>query len=787
MQELQISRGKLSVRRMVQELLPGELFVDYSRGAPYDTKTNSYELFVGTKEDGPIKIGGQGVLSFIGKIEGKDLPEKPVAGGIYYVTQDIELNDKKDPSGVNRPEFRAGDLAIYIGELDKTDKSGIDNSVYRALGIFDETAPGWIRIGNGGGYAYQVIFDNNNTNYTATNVQEALVEADRNKLAYGGVKFGKNLTVGSKDLHGQDVILTDAAEDTKLNLSEIFGKISAGYYYSVGELARNKNLVIYLTNDKDDESNSSEKLVLNEGDFIAVTSKVTSNDEPLTESDIIVTKISGGTHDAARIYVDADDLERNDSFKKSSEKRDDALNADAAVNSVQEALADLFKTKADLNDQGKILLSQLPDTLVQSMEFCGSFGSGMGKITNSETGAIEVKPFSLPTAKDKHNDDTSTSEEGTKIVQGDYFIYAGGQVDLKDYSSLSIGSTEGFINPGDWLVYNGSGATPEWSVIDNTSPIKSIIVRDDFHEGGVNDDKLDQSTMDGDVKFFGSKREIGNETTGEKHEITQVELETNHGDTIIIHVDHAALIEAEEAVGTIYKEDGGRSLVKTGLSENNDIFRIEEKDGIVITGREVELEEGEKVALKDVKLIQNEAQTKEIEIKLPRGSGTLARLEDTGLTEGKNFYIPRFRKDTDGNIALTASPIELVEHTELGDSQNVRGFIFHGDRTAGSTFKSDAAIIFQNNDKWNSVVQVMPKESGIILNTNSIIDCGEWDDDGVHFENEGAQNVYFGGKQLGMESTSIQTKEYIEYISGLKDEDGVEGIDAFIGEGSGSN
>ena len=117
MQQLQISRGKLEVRALHKALLNGELFLDYTHGSKYDDKNLTYELFAGCNGEA-IKIGGQGVLSFIRALDANEnLPTDPIKGGIYYVTHDIQIgNGNNTVGGTDIPEFREGDLAIYVGE-----------------------------------------------------------------------------------------------------------------------------------------------------------------------------------------------------------------------------------------------------------------------------------------------------------------------------------------------------------------------------------------------------------------------------------------------------------------------------------------------------------------------------------------------------------------------------------------------------------------------------------------------------------------------------------------------
>lgn len=748
MQQIQISRGKLNVRRGVEELLNGELFIDYTRGKRYDsTDANSYELFAGVNGQ-TIKLGGQGVLSFIRatdeELDGDGLPKKPVTGGIYYISKDIQLKSDKDSSGKDTPEFRAGDLAVYVGEeLHDSELEAITN---RFGGTFDE-APGWVRINNGGGDAYEVTFNPDNTNFqeTTTNVQAALVEIDRTKLAYGGIKVEYDATAGAVDLNGNDVIdkdllgKADANGDYTISKEDFFKVVKAGYYYSIGTIPAGSKVKIQLV--AGENSETEDKFIeLEEGDFVAVTSKVTSNDVPLTASDVTLTKIAGGTHDADRINYTAGG--RNKTYKDSTDTAWDEI--DGGVDSVRDALDDLFVSKADLTKYGKIPLTQLPDTLINSMEFQGSY-----VVTNLADGKPD---FKLPTAADivTRNDEDTEKE----LVQGDYWIYSGPQIKISDYyNDGELESSEGFLNSGDWLVYNGDN----WAVIDNTSPIKSISLMDDFHtneDGELNrtEDVLTQETLDGNITFTGSSREHGTGT------IKEVELGTDHVGTISIHSTNAALIETEAAPGYIYKEDGDKVLVKTGLYEKVDgedsKLVIDENNGITFTGAIPATDatpDKDVDDILDANLAQNPNQVNngDINILLPAHSGTLATLDDVGLEEGTAFFIPRF-KEKDNNLILADSPIELIDHEEDDKNGKLIGLTFHteikgkNDSTNGSALGNNASIIFRcSEDNKSDSLQVMPEYSGFVLNSNSIIDCGEWTESGLVMANEGKQNLYF--------------------------------------------
>lgn len=94
---------------------------------------------------------------------------------------------------------------------------------------------------------------------------------------------------------------------------------------------------------------------------------------------------------------------------------------------VQAALADLFGKKADVDGDGKILASQLPDTVVGALQYQGVWDSSTA----------------FPTG-----------------VEGHYYI-------------VSVASqVNGDFEIGDWIVYHGT----QWDKIDNSEKMTGIIV-----------------------------------------------------------------------------------------------------------------------------------------------------------------------------------------------------------------------------------------------------------------------------------------------------------------------
>ena len=651
MQIIQIARGEIAAREEQEKLYAGELFLNNVSG-------RTYELYVGTDGvGGKVKIGGDGVLTPTDSIT--ELPEHPVEGALYFIEEDIFLAGNSDQE---KPDYRKGDYAFWSSKL------GDINGA-------------WYRINNGGGSADETSFDNSNTNYLpgTTTVQEALVDIDRHKLGFGGV-------------------LDTSAEGLNLNsltYADIFGlpNVKAGYYYVL-----NKTVKVV---------NGSETITFEEGDYIAVTSDVITNDAQLTAADCKFVKIPSGTHNADKINYTAGERDESAGVLYKDEDPDENAIKDSSIKTVKEGLDQLFKSKADLDHQGKVPLKQLPDTIIGAMEFQGTFVLGE-----------DVTEFTLPTqtAKSSNDDDTSTLVKEEDLVKGDYWTYTGPRFALP----AEVESSTGFINSGDNLVYNGDG---KWGVIDNTSPITGI--KGEVVATNGTDDTITEAdnALQGTVIFKGKKRD-GEESLVE----TRTIVDDSTGPTLIIESPNAALIDDdnEGAVGDIYKANGNKTLIKSGLNESNNKLTITESDGVVVKGAKKD----PTTYIPGVAIKQNEdtelqgEESENITVTLPAKSGTLATEEvvnDIVTGDGTDFYIPRYKKDENDKLILADSPIEITD----GNVDNgYEGFVFHhGDAEDEHTAK----VIFRKGDGANKeVVHSMPYVSGHILNSNSIIDCGEW-------------------------------------------------------------
>lgn len=621
MQQIQIARGIIEKRG---NLLPGEFFLD-------TTDTSNHQIYVGTTAKGNIKVGGENILSFIDTITDGVLPETPVEGGVYLVVgQSIQDGDDINTStGVNEYEFKDGDTILFVSEL--RDPSNGHS--------------GWVKIGGGGNSAFDIEFNRANTEYgeSTTTIQKALVEVDRRKLSYGG-----NLKVPS-----------EYTGESPLTVQDLFGENKVGYYY-----VNNGTSELKVTINSVEET-------LEIGDFLAFTSDNVENASPLTAESVKLTKIAGGTHKADKIYIEG--LERGDIAAKTIYNE-----TDSNIKDVDTAIKSLYTTKADLDSNGKVLLSELPDTIIGAMDYQGIW-TNMGN---------------LPTAADKQNADTDANTDGEYekgLVKGDYWIYspAAGTTEWKftdtegDFYLIgghTISSSEGRISSGDMLVFNGESATPQWSVIDNTAPVQGI--------------QVDERIFDGTIQLLTGKR-------GEEN-VPETSLEPSAGGGIIIGSPNTVIAKDDWDNSEIPLIDEEKFAKKSGLTidAENDTFNSKYT----------------KLKVHNTTVQENSETTSEITVTLPKKNGTLVVESDVNsLLTGTENVIPKFRDE--GGIEDSCISVDNNSNVTISKGAN--------------------SVKLSLQELAKNIINILPNFSGYLLNSNSIIDCGEWTDTGVTFTNEG--------------------------------------------------
>ena len=267
----------------------------------------------------------------------------------------------------------------------------------------------------------------------------------------------------------------------------------------------------------------------------------------------------------------------------------------------EKSLKVALDTKADLDPAtGKVLLSQLPDTVTGGMDYQGTWNKQSFPTKNAGRDNDTAIDPSLETHEDLH--------------KGDYWAYNGSDWDISALTNVEYkGSKENdvkfFVKAGDLIVYNGNG---KWGIIDNTDAFIGIKIN-----SLVNGES---AVLDGVVVILDTAREDGLMET-----VVAID-----GNGVKVSSPNAALIPTDEvaAPGTLYKEkNGNKVLTPSGISEDTVSATIDESNA----------------------------------------------------------------------------------QLNLKSTQNGKATEIRTDKDADAT-----------------TIQVLPKKSGYLLNSNSVIDCGEW-------------------------------------------------------------
>lgn len=440
---IQIARGAINVRG--PDLLKGELFwqernVSNNKETDYKESSNlawdEGTLYIGhpsvssmSNSESPIPIAGVRTFKALvhrGQLTTQediyDSTFKYVREGDFYIFK----NNASDGVFKYTDDFRKNDI-LLITYADFNQVTGEATNVL------------YTKIDCSGGDAYQTRFNNTDTDFVATNVQDALEELEYEKLSYRGT-------------------LSNQAQINALNSDK-------GTLY----LLQTDGLV--FSNQKDHPF----ERITKKGDFVYFI-----NEESGWQL------IPSGYTDAQDIDYDPSNAVALQRAVNSNDTtyNDTHITATGQLTQVKEALDMLFSTKAQLDAAGKVPLSQLHDTVLGAMQYCGLWNP----LLDDDTSGINdpKKQAAWPTGVD--TDASGEDGSATTNHNGDYYIVqtSGVNVQYADKTSLqSNGTYSRYIelNSGDWIVYSKSpisdesvtdGGTYHWSKIDNTDRITAL-------------------------------------------------------------------------------------------------------------------------------------------------------------------------------------------------------------------------------------------------------------------------------------------------------------------------
>ena len=492
-----LSRGSLK-KKIESGFAQAELFweprtTDIDNKSSYFDKWNEGTLWIGRpslngapSEELPIPIAGgrthnalvyRGTLSTEASIL-DDIFEHARVGDWYVFTADAVAGTSttKEYTFHKIDDFRKGDVLVIV---DVGGRTNIDIDTGR---IINQSLIKYYRLNNSGGYADDVYFRESVTKnfyqWQANNVEGALKETQIEKLQY--------------------IRTISSAAD--IPATPIVG-----------------GLYLVIANDIEfNTSRGSNTFICNKGDFVYWTADTLYEDDAAEyktyNTDYYWHLIPSGYTNADEIdYYDAEKINngQKDVFIKSlfgtfSDYHKDLFSKNS--DNVHKMLDFLMANKAQLDEQGKVPLSQLHDTVLGALQYKGNFCPLNGTITEDMLSVEEGTNLVTVTVKERYNPlpgfayykdgDTLNTSNESSVQNGDYYI-----IDLSSYgiTNLQYDTGNGIweLNTGDWIVFSASdnqddmsaGSSAQkghWTKIDNsdrltqTSYIVDRIYDDNF-------------------------------------------------------------------------------------------------------------------------------------------------------------------------------------------------------------------------------------------------------------------------------------------------------------------
>ncbi len=461
----QLARGSLKGKQSTKKLLPSELFWVARTSDPDNkndefTEWNEGTLYVGQPSlnldkpnEVPIPIAGarsyfsvvpRGTLSSEASIE-DSIFQHAMVGDLYVWDNNAVSGDFHSID-----DFRKDDLLLIIN-------NGGNDNVNDDGTISNKSLIKYVRINSSGGYSSNVYFtqdgkeDGTNwVDFNSTNVQDALLELNGKKLTYKG-EIATNAQIPSKPTIG-------------------------GLY-----LIKSDNLIF--------NSGKENEFRPDKGDFVYWYQ--------YTNTDVT----SGTWVQITSGYTNADEIDyyengNVDSFVANLYSTFSENHKDLFINSsgnVFTALNFLMAQKAQLDEQGKIPLSQLHDTVLGSLQFRGVWNP-LNKVVDIATeldtvdGKQTPKDASilnpLPGWSAYEDGDTLNANNYSGVSHGDYYTVQT-QDDILNLQ-YHFGSIDFELNTGDWIVFcdsdvldgtsSGSSNTKHgfWTKIDNTDRLSAM-------------------------------------------------------------------------------------------------------------------------------------------------------------------------------------------------------------------------------------------------------------------------------------------------------------------------
>lgn len=658
--KIQVARGNKDAKLP----LLGELFYDY----------DSKSVFIGVAKTGTIpegahpyewkRFGGFDSIVIKGTI-GSDaeyaaLNGHLLPGDAYIVTAPISVEQKEiifDGEGnATRGKnyrtyddfFKAGQIIVYCSE----DLSSLPNAaVYGA----NASGAGFIPLSGGQNASdiendvrFQpvaaIAADPDDTAANATglnNVQSALDYLFNNKMEYKG-KFDTVNFTGTLTRTGNATI-----EDTVINAIASMQALNPGEWVIYNGPTKSITVI---------NGAAEETYILKKNTAIVMSAIVDVASDP-TNGD------EGGLSKTVSCFplgaADANDIEFAFTDKRKSIEGTSKVitktiagtpveldpadsvdgQVDSQVTSVTQALDVLHQTKADLNAEGKIPLSQIPNTFVGALQYIGTVNLD-GETVTQMTAVEFAEAMAALNGTDSMEKDREGEEANTQFQRVD----AGDYVIVKVSGSTNVSDEAGTTSSrkSQIKVITGTGANDFFLVSEGDHVICNNVTYDDDGDiTAVKLDHLDTSSrvdavngMTAEVDVVGNIREdvdtskSSTANLGDYPEVVVTNDPVTH--QIKITIPNAVLAPSDIAKNAIPVGNGGKELLQSEVS---------------INGRDNDSRYHTDDTSHNTELVGETSAGDEVVVEFPDASGKMAV---TSEGEGNEDFIPKY--DAYGNL-----------------------------------------------------------------------------------------------------------------------------------------
>lgn len=595
--KIQVARGNKSAKLP----LLGELFYDY----------DSKSVFIGVAKSGTVpagehpyewkRFGGFDSIVIKGTIGSDDeytaLNGHLLPGDAYIVTAPISVEQKEiifdGNGGATRGKnyrtyddfFKAGQIIVYCSE----NLSSLPNAA-----VYGSSTAGFIPLSGGQNASdiendvrFQPVAaaaadpDDTAANATGLNsVQSALDYLFNNKMEYKGkvdtVTFTGTLTKGASETI-EDTVIKAIASMQALNPGEwiiyngptktitvINGGVEETYV-----LKKNTAIVMSAIVDVESDPTNGDEGALSKTVSCFPLGAADANDIEFSFTD--KRKSTEGTSKVKTKTVAGTPIELDPANSVDGQ-------VDSQVVSVTQALDVLHQTKADLNAEGKIPLSQIPNTFVGALQYIGTVNLD-GETVTQMTAVEFAQAMAALNGSDSMEKPNEGDEAGTQFQRVD----AGDYVIVKVSGSTNVADEAGTTSSrkSQIKVITGSGANDFFLVSEGDHVICNSVTYDETTDDitAVKLDHLDTSSrvdavngMTAEVDVVGNIREdvdTSKSSTANLNDYPEVVI-TNDPVThqIKITIPNAVLAPSDIAKNAIPVGNGGKELLNSEVSIN---------------------------------------------------------------------------------------------------------------------------------------------------------------------------------------------------------------------------